>query len=228
MVESILQAYGLWEAIDPVTGEAVESKKNLIARAFIFQTLPEDVLLQVAKHKNAKDVWEALRVRYLGADRVQKARLQTLRTELEMLKMKESETIDEFSGKISGIATKFKSLGSSLEDEVVVRKLLNSVPKKFLQIVASIEQYSEIENMSLEEAVGRLKAYEDRIKVLEEKDDEQGKLLLTKEDWQEKMKHGENDKFGQGRGRGQGRGQGYGRGRGGRFQSNDRKEQGMN
>jgi hypothetical protein len=75
MVESILQAYGLWEAIDPVTGGAVEAKKNLMARAFVFQTLPEDVLLQVAKHKNAKDVWEALRVWYLGADRVQKARL---------------------------------------------------------------------------------------------------------------------------------------------------------
>ncbi|KAD5803013.1 hypothetical protein E3N88_14373 [Mikania micrantha] len=155
MVESILQAYGLWEAIDRITGGAVDAKKNLHARAFVFQTLPEDVLLQLAKHKHAKDVWEALRVRYLGADRVQKARIKTLRSELEMLKMKESETIDEFSGKLSGIVTKIKSLGSNLEDEVVVRKLLNSVPKKFLQIVASIEQYSEIEHMSLEEAVGR-------------------------------------------------------------------------
>ncbi|KAD4586052.1 hypothetical protein E3N88_23653 [Mikania micrantha] len=167
---------------------AVDAKKNLQARAFVFQTLPEDVLLQVAKHKHVKDVWEALRVRYLGAYRVQKARIQTLRSELEMLKMKKSEKIDEFSGKLSAISTKIKSLGSNLEDEVVVRKLLNSVPKKFLQIFASIEQYSEIEHMSLEEAVGRLKAYEDRIKVLDEEENDQGKLLLTKEDWQERSK----------------------------------------
>ncbi|KAD3641348.1 hypothetical protein E3N88_30572 [Mikania micrantha] len=51
MVESILQAYGLWEAIDPVTGGAVEARKNLMARSFVFQTLPKDVLLQVSKHK---------------------------------------------------------------------------------------------------------------------------------------------------------------------------------
>lgn len=184
MVESILQPYGLWEAINPETGKVIEAKKNLMARAFVFQTLLEDILLQVAKHKDAKDVWEALRVRYLGAERVQKARLQTLRTELEMLKMKEGDTIDEFSRKLSEIASKFKSLGSSLEDEILVIKLLNLVPKKFLQIVASIEQYSEIEDMSLEEVVGRLKAYEKRIKVLDEDDNDQNqyKLLLSKEE----------------------------------------------
>ncbi|KAD2805014.1 hypothetical protein E3N88_38391 [Mikania micrantha] len=77
-----------------------------------------------------------------------------------MLKMTDNENIDEFSGKLSGILIKFKNIGSTLEDKVIVRKLLNSVPKKFIQIVAAIEQYSEIDTMPIEEAVGRLKAYE--------------------------------------------------------------------
>lgn len=64
MVESILQAYGLWEAVDPETVRVVEAKKNLMVGAFVFETLLEDVLLQVAKHKDAKDVWEALHVWY--------------------------------------------------------------------------------------------------------------------------------------------------------------------
>ena len=56
MVESILQAYDLWEAVNPENGKAIEAKKNLMARAFVFQTLLEDILLQVAKRKDAKDV----------------------------------------------------------------------------------------------------------------------------------------------------------------------------
>ncbi|GKD97844.1 hypothetical protein Tco_1381741, partial [Tanacetum coccineum] len=44
-----------------------------------------------------------------------------------------------------------RSLGSTFKDKTLVRKLLNSVPKKFLPIVASIEQYSEIDTMSFEE-----------------------------------------------------------------------------
>nr|GEV51289.1 ribonuclease H-like domain, reverse transcriptase, RNA-dependent DNA polymerase [Tanacetum cinerariifolium] len=51
-----------------------------------------------------------------------------------------------------------------MEDETLVRKLLNVVPDRYMQIVASIEQYSYLSEMTLEEAIGRLKTYEERIK----------------------------------------------------------------
>lgn len=60
------------------TGTAVEAMKNLIARLFVFQTLPKDILLQVAKNKDAKDVWEDLRVRYFGAERVKKGKTSNI------------------------------------------------------------------------------------------------------------------------------------------------------
>ncbi|GKD66774.1 zinc finger, CCHC-type containing protein, partial [Tanacetum coccineum] len=150
LVETVLRAYGLWESIDPVTGATVDEKKNYTRKPIIFQTLPEDILLQVAMHKDAKDVWESIRVSYLGADRVQKARLQTLRSELEMLKMKENETINDFSCDIGSIMAMFKSLGSRLDEEVA------------------------IETMPFEEAVGRLQAYEKSLKSHAEKEEEQG------------------------------------------------------
>ncbi|GJR15533.1 hypothetical protein Tco_0798185 [Tanacetum coccineum] len=114
---------------DPVTRER-RRKKEYSTKLISFQTLPEDIHLQDAKHKDAKDVWESIRVRYLGADRVQKARLQTLRSELEMLKMKENETINEFSGKIGSIMAKFKSLDSRLDEEVAVQKASQFSPKE--------------------------------------------------------------------------------------------------
>nr|GEX16306.1 zinc finger, CCHC-type [Tanacetum cinerariifolium] len=95
---------------------------------------------------------------------VQKARSQTLRSELESLKMKESETISVFARKLSSIRAKFRNLGTTLESKIIVRKLLNSVPKKFLPIVATIEQYQDLDEMSFEEVTGRLTAFEKRIK----------------------------------------------------------------
>ena len=65
-----MDAQGVWEAIETEVGVAVEAKKDKKARAFLLQCLPEDILLQVAKKKSAKEVWDALKVRYVGADRV--------------------------------------------------------------------------------------------------------------------------------------------------------------
>ncbi|GJW61344.1 hypothetical protein Tco_0110679 [Tanacetum coccineum] len=94
--------------------------------------------------------------------------------------MKPHESTSEFAGKLSSIQAKFKSLGGTLKDKVLVRKLLNSVPKKFLPIVASIEQYQEIDTMQFEEAVGRITTFEERLKSQDEPESNyQNKLLLA-------------------------------------------------
>nr|GEV06302.1 hypothetical protein [Tanacetum cinerariifolium] len=105
--------------------DEVDEKKNYTTKGIIFQTLPENVLLQVSKYKNAKDVWESI---------------------------------------------KFKSLSSSLEEEMIVRKFLNSVPKKYLPVVAPIEQYSDLETMPFEEAVGR-QVTKSMVKIVDAEDD---------------------------------------------------------
>nr|GEZ75131.1 zinc finger, CCHC-type [Tanacetum cinerariifolium] len=136
--------------------------------------------MQVAKYSTAKEVWDSIKIKHLGADLVQKARLQTLRSELETLRIKPNEKVSDFGGKLSSIMAKFKGLGETLEDKVLVRKLLNSAPKEFLPIVETIEQYQDLDEMLFEEAVGRLTAYEERIKsqdTLEAND--QDKLLMA-------------------------------------------------
>nr|GEY44867.1 zinc finger, CCHC-type [Tanacetum cinerariifolium] len=68
-----------------------------------------------------------------------------------------------------------------MKDEELVRKLLNAVSDRYLQIVASIEQYSNLDEMTLEEAIGRLKTYEERIKYKKGKQvDDQERLMFTR------------------------------------------------
>ena len=94
--------------------------------------------------------------------------------------MKNNETVSDFAGKLGSIRGKFKSLGSTLKDKTLVRKLMNSVPKKFLPIVASIEQYSEIDKMSFEEAMGRIISFEEHIQSQDApKENYQDKLLMA-------------------------------------------------
>ena len=65
LVETVLRAQGLWKMIN---GEDEDEKKNYTTKAIIYHTLSKDILLKVAKHKNAHAVWESIRVRYLGTE----------------------------------------------------------------------------------------------------------------------------------------------------------------
>ncbi|PWA68225.1 zinc finger, CCHC-type [Artemisia annua] len=209
-VKSIMDAYGLWGTVDPqVLGEEFDAKKSKQALAFLFQAIPEDMVLQMASYNDPKQVWDGLKTRYLGVDRVRTARLATLKRELESLRMKEGETVDEFATKLSGLASKARGLGYELEEVDMVKRLLDSMPKSFLQIVASIEQCFELDSMLFDEAVGRLKAYEERIKGAEKMEDTQGGLLLASDGKSHGCKHcgggsSNRDDFGRGRGRGRG------------------------
>ncbi|GJY31289.1 hypothetical protein Tco_0414784 [Tanacetum coccineum] len=65
-------AHGLWKTID--VEDEVDKKKAHTSKAMIFQTLPEDVLMQVAQCPTTKEVWDSIKVLFIGVDLVQKAR----------------------------------------------------------------------------------------------------------------------------------------------------------
>nr|GEW03990.1 zinc finger, CCHC-type [Tanacetum cinerariifolium] len=110
-------------------------------------------------------------------------------------KKQEDETIDTFIRKLTTLVNKAASLGHKIKDQTLVRKLLNVVPDRYLQIVASIEQYSDLSEMTMEEAIGRLKTYEKRIKYKKGKQvDNQEELMFTR--------HKSKGKYFRGRGRG--------------------------
>ncbi|XP_071740096.1 uncharacterized protein [Rutidosis leptorrhynchoides] len=128
--------------------------------------------------------------------------------------MKETETIDECAGKLSGMVSRYNSLGETVNDCVLVRKLLDSVADKFLQLIASIEQYSDIDTIPFEEAIGRLKAYEDRLKLRSNNTNNEGSLAGT-------SSHGRGRNSSNKERGGRSGGRGRGRGRGGRGSSRD-------
>lgn len=105
-----------------------------------------------------------------------------------------------------------------------MKKLLHAVPSKFVQIASTIEQFADLENMTVEEVIGRLKAHEERIPGHSENTETTvGKILLTCQEWvdKEKKKRNESQKPPQrdNRTNGNFHGQGRGRGRGGTWSS---------
>ena len=205
-----LKVSEVWESIDPRTEDM---KKNNMAIAFLFQSIPEALILQVGDIDTAKGVWDAIKARHVGAERVKEARLQTLMAEFDRIKMKDSDTIDTFVGKLSEISSKSASLGETIEESKLVKKFLKSLPrKKYIHMVVSLEQVLDLRTTSFVDIVGRLKAYEERIAEEEEDTyDDSCKLMYASS---ESSHEGYGNSYGnRGRGRG-GKTSWRGRGRG--------------
>ncbi|XP_074351808.1 uncharacterized protein LOC141690955 [Apium graveolens] len=181
----VMQAQGVWGTVEPIDPKvAVEDKIDKIALAMIYQGIPEDVLLSIAEKKTAKAAWDAIKTLRQGADQVKAARIQTLKTEFEALSMKESDQLEDFYMKLNGHVTNIRALGEEVKESYVVKKLLRAMPTKFLQITSTMEQFGNLDIMSVEDAVGALKAYDERIKGKNEVSE--GKLLLTEEEWRKR------------------------------------------
>ncbi|KAE8787521.1 retrotransposon protein [Hordeum vulgare] len=182
--QAVLDVHTVWEAVAPGDA-AMQARKDKAARALLLGALPEDVLLQVATKLTAREVWDSLKVRFVGADRVRAARLAMLRGDFDRVKMADGEALEVYAGRLVGMAARYASLGETLDDEALVKKLLDTVPDRLFPVVAGIEQFCDTATMAFDEAVRRLRAFEERVQRRGQDGGERGgeHLMLTMEQW---------------------------------------------
>ncbi|XP_073363066.1 uncharacterized protein [Aegilops tauschii subsp. strangulata] len=182
--QAILDGHTAWEAVAPGDA-AVNARKDKTARALLLGALPEDVLLSVATKPTAREVWDSLKVRFVGADRVRAARLATLRGEFDRLKMANGEVLDAYAGRLVGMTARYANLGETLGDTPLVKKLLDTVPDRLFPVVVGIEQFCDVTTMAFDEALGRLRAFDERVRRHGQDSGDHGRdqLMLTMAQW---------------------------------------------
>lgn len=186
-VQCNLEAMFLWNAI---TDDKIERRRDRLALGAMLRGVPTDMHPMLLNKKTVKEAWEAIKSMRLGADRMKAVNAQKLLAEFESITFKTGETIEEFAIKITKISTDLKGLGDkSVDDKRVVRKFLRVVPARYNQIAVAIEMFCDLDELTIEELIGRLRAAEDRFEPTVEKVTEKtASLLMTEDEWTAKNK----------------------------------------
>ena len=108
-----LHAQGVWDAVEH--GD-VEEHKDRMTLAAIYQAVSEDVLLILVEKDSTKVAWETLQTMHVGVERVKEAKVQTLKSEFEAIRMKNGESTYDFSMKLTTIISDICSLGNVVEE----------------------------------------------------------------------------------------------------------------
>ncbi|KAG7547174.1 Zinc finger CCHC-type [Arabidopsis suecica] len=136
------------------------SKFNARAMNAIYSCLDDDEFKLVQGSENAKQMWDILQKTHEGNTGVKRTRLDQLATDFENLKMDPSETIVQFSSKLSGIANEAKSLGKFYKEKKLVKKMLRCLPPKYAAHKAVMRVTGNTDNLKYEDLVGILKSEE--------------------------------------------------------------------
>ncbi|KAG8053091.1 hypothetical protein GUJ93_ZPchr0001g29702 [Zizania palustris] len=178
-----LEAMELWDAVEAVCKERAKDRWALAA---ILRTVPSEMKVGLAVKKTAKEAWDAVKSMRVGNDRVKAANVQRLMKEFENVAFRDGESIDDFAMRINRLVSSIRELGEKVEDSRVVKKILRVIPKKWKHVAVSIEMLLDLNIMSIEELVGRLRVAEDadNDEVKEAAEEVAGRLYLTEEQWE--------------------------------------------
>ena len=128
--------------------------------------------------KMAKENWEILWQKNLSVDRVIQSRIQGLKRDFEMLTMAKIDSVMDFAMKFTHIVSDLKNLGKMIDEKEVVRRFLRATPSKFDALTLSLEQYGDLDKVSLDEVIGSLTVHELQLKERESCEEQQ--VLLSK------------------------------------------------
>ncbi|XP_073360547.1 uncharacterized protein [Aegilops tauschii subsp. strangulata] len=172
----LLRANGAWGTVEREASSEVNKGKEEMAMTIISQSIDNSTLLRVAEKETAADVRAALRSMHVGVERVREARVQSLRSEFDGIKMGDAESVDDFAARFTTLVGRIRELGDAMEEKYVVKKLLRAVSNKFIHVASSIALFGDTNKMAMEEAIGSLKAHEELCP--EKKKDNEEKALL--------------------------------------------------
>jgi predicted aspartyl protease len=176
-METYLEALDLWEAVEedyevhplpnnPKVAQIKNHKERKTrkskAKACLFAAVSTTIFTRIMSLKSAKDVWDYLKKEYAGDERIRGMQSLNLIREFELQRMKDSETIKEYSDKLLGIVNKVRLLGTTFSDCRIVEKILVTVPERYEASITTLENTKDLSKITLAELINALQAQEQR------------------------------------------------------------------
>ncbi|KAM2244431.1 hypothetical protein ACFXTI_005501 [Malus domestica] len=119
--------------------------------------------------------------------------------------MNDGEALSAYLTRMTNIVKQMKTLGEELSNQILVRKILISLPESYDSIASIIEETKDLDSIEVQEVIGTLKGYEQRLNMQSENLTEKAfaSLSVTKGDISYKAQENNSNqkKFWKGKGK---------------------------
>lgn len=77
--------------------------------------------------------------------------------------MKQTETVDQYMNRVLATVNQLKTHGEDMTDQKVIEKVLRTLTRKFIPVVAAIEESKDLTCLTVDELTGSLLSHESRL-----------------------------------------------------------------
>lgn len=105
--------------------------KDLKVKNYLFQAIDRTILETILHKNTSKQIWNSMKKKYEGNERVKRSILQALRKEFETLEIKSGEGVSDYFSRVMSVSNKMRVHGEQMRDVTIVEKILRSLSDKF-------------------------------------------------------------------------------------------------
>ncbi|XP_017406496.1 uncharacterized protein LOC108319764 [Vigna angularis] len=182
-MKAYLDANDVWETVkehyevsplpnNPTVAQMKNHKEKRLrkskVKSILFTAVSPIIFNKIITLKTTYEIWKFLKEEYEGNERIKGMQALNLVRELEMQKMKDSETIKDYVDKLLGIANKIRLLGIEIRDSQIIQKILVTIPERYEATLSSLENSKDLFTITLAELLIALQAPEQRRLMREE------------------------------------------------------------
>jgi gag-polypeptide of LTR copia-type/Domain of unknown function (DUF4219) len=179
-IKALFEVQNVWDIVETVYVEpknpsalAVPLMKALKEKRvadkttlyILYQGVDEVEFEKITEATTSKETWGILQTTYKGAESVKQVRVQTLRGEFEILKMKNSKGVSDYIMRVQTVANQLKRNGENLTEIRIVEKILRSLIYAFENAVCAIEESKDLNELLVDELASSLMTHEQRKKL---------------------------------------------------------------
>ncbi|XP_047252289.1 uncharacterized protein LOC124887139 [Capsicum annuum] len=118
--------------------------------------------------KSPKEIWNYPKEEYTGDETIRGMKVLNLIKKFELQKMKDSETVKEYSDRLLSIVNKIGLLGTKFKDSRIVEKNLVTVPERYEVSIITLENTKDLSKITSAELLNTLQAPDAECKICNE------------------------------------------------------------
>ena len=118
--------------------------------------LADHIFTKIIDLETPKQVWDKLLGEFEGSNRDKTIRLLTLKRKFGLMKMKDNESIKDYSARLMDVVNQIRLLGKAFTDHKVVQKIMILVPQKFEAKISTIKESYGLQNLTITELTNKL------------------------------------------------------------------------